>query len=347
MEYSLFTAIVKDSLATNDGEIYLGVNNIFDRPPREVLPVKEGFAGTQSQFACIVCKLGYCSVDRASGKIFIYNEGSPPREISAEGMFHFWKTNAQHVAPTTDNPFTGRGYYMVYDDFNNRLIVTKRDLTVDNETRLDVTMSFSGDIGERGAWVCLHDYAPQFMFSNREGVYIIDNGASAKLYRHNSQTNKATFLGTVYKSYIDVPFNEGKDITKTFSCAKWLTEVVNSSGVKLENKTITHLMVYNNDQCSGLLDLQADGGLWFGKDARNNEETWQFNNFRDMIGNKANPFLDSNNAVISGNINLTKSWFKRHKFLSKFVIVRFQYSNVDQNDLYIIAVGVNARPSTR
>jgi len=86
-EYSLFIAQIKDRLNTSGEETYLGVSDLFDRPPVEVLPVKEGYAGNTSQFATFVCKLGYCFLDRSRGRVFIHN--NKLNQISDYGLINF------------------------------------------------------------------------------------------------------------------------------------------------------------------------------------------------------------------------------------------------------------------
>lgn len=338
-EYSLFIAQIKDRLNTSGEETYLGISDLFDRPPVEVLPVKEGYAGNTSQFATMVCKLGYCFIDRNTGRVFIYN--NQLNQISDYGMLNFWFDNAQYSDPTKDNPFNGMGYTMAFDEENYRLIISKIDKGID---AFPFTLSYySND----NFFISFHDYLPEFMYNNREGIYYVNNNTK-KLFKGGSQTLKASYLdSTIYPSYIDVVFNDKAELTKRFQNAKWLSEIENNIKVKLEEKTITQILVYNNNQCSGLLNLQDGNNIWFSKDRKNVEETWQYNDFRDLILDVNLPFLDKNNALIGSNINLNKAWFKRNRFLSKFVVIRFQYDNIDQNDLYLIAVDTNYNISTK
>lgn len=337
-EYSLFIAQIKDRLNTSGEETFLGVSDLFDRPPEEVLPVKNGFAGNTSQFATIVCEAGYCFIDRQKGSVFIYN--GKLNEITEEGNSNFWRENAQYSSPDIDNPFMGMGYIMSYDDVEKRLIITKKDTGLG---AFPFTISFSI---EDNQFVSFHDYLPHYMFSTRQGFYIIDN-LSNELYKHNSQVSLAQYFdGDIFPSYIDVPFNESNESSKRLQSINWISRVVNSIGVILEDETLTQIMVYNSNQCSGLLDLVTNN-LWFNKDARNVEETWGFNNFRDVLLDRTLPFLNKDGSIITSNINNNPIWFKKSVFLSKFAIVRFQYSNDNQNYLNIIKVGTNVNLSTR
>lgn len=354
-ELSLFIAEVKDRLNTQGTETYLGVSDIFDRPPQEVLSVSEGFAGTQSQYACILCKIGYCFIDRKAGKVFVYNK-SGLKEISDQGMYNFFSDNSETFDKDTDNPFISKGYVMAYDNDFNRLIISKtEDGDISNPVNEYSTssnfyrfcLSYCPDVDNgNGGWVSFHDYNPNVMFYNRSGLFSIDN-YTFKLFRHNSATTKGIYYNGVKRdAYIDVVFNEAPEQTKRFDNVNWIT-TVELNRVNYKDETATHLVVFNENQCSGRISLKAAGGLWFEKDVKNNEGTWGFNNFRDLLDNPANPFLDNKNQIITSNINSNKAWFEMSKFISKFVVFRIITDNISQKNLHISLVDSNVKKSDR
>ncbi len=338
LEYALLIAEIKDKIQGTD--IYLATTNLFDRPPVEIAPTKEGYVGGQSKYAIILCKLGYVTIDREQGKIFLYNPQNKDslKEISAEGYYVFFLNNLQNTNPIIDNPFNGNGFTCTFDLQFNRLIIVKKD------SENQFTMSYCGDTN---SWLCNHDYFPNFIYTVRSGMYGIDN-IHKKLYKHNSDTLKGIFYeGVMYNSYVEVVFNESNDISKVFSSANWITEVIDLVGASRKEETLTGLMVYNSTQCSGIINLQGENGLWFGKDVKNKEQTWNFNKFRDLVKDTTLPFLDEDGNLINTNININKSWFDKSKFISKFVIVRLIYNNVNQRDLHILSVDSNIRKSDR
>lgn len=339
--YSLFVAEIKDRINTGGGEVFLGFSDIFDRPPVEVIPVNHGFAGNQSQFATIICRLGYCSLDRQSGRLFVCNN-LKLEEISHKGMYNFFKNKAQTSTPIIDNPYIGHGYSMAFDEQQERLIVVKLD-----ENGFPFTISYSPSLNNnQGAWIGFHDYAPNLIYYNRNGVHSIDN-TQKKVFRHNSKTLKGVFFnGQPKRCYIDTVFNEYPKESKRYENMNWQTRVEQGGGV-LEQKTLTHITIYNNNQCSGTLTLNPDNGLWYGKDARNIQGGWNFNQFVDIVKNQNLAIMDGNNQVISSNLNNSKDWFDKSKFISKFVITRFEYDNVLQADIHIVAVDSNYIKSDR
>lgn len=338
-EYALLIAEIKDTLpGTNEETATIGVSDIFDRPPIEIFPTTSGYVGGQCQFATLMTPMGYVTIDRQQGKIFVLPKGEDLKEISNEGYYNFFKDNMQTDIVEVDNPYIGNGYTAAYDLDLKRLIIVKK-----NGLR-EFTLSFSH---ENNSWTSFHDYHPNYIFSTRTGLYAGIN-TNFKLYKLNSKLLKGIFFdGVMYNSYIDVPFNQGQDVTKVFANFNWITHTRDSFGVMIDEETLTNLMVYNNNQCSGNILLQANPNLWFGTDARNTEETWNFNNFRDLIRDKGVPFLDSNGDLITSNINNNKSWFDKNKFISKFVIVRFTYDNTKQRDLHIVSVDSNIKKSNR
>lgn len=345
LKYTLFLAQIKDSLATNTGEIFLGVTNIFDRPPLEVLTVNEGYAGTQSQFACILCKLGYCFIDRQAGKVFIYKEGQGLQEISNKGLYKYFLKYSEQTFKDIDNPYINNGFTLGFDEINNRLLVTKKVSEADN---LDYafTLSYTPDLGDGGAWVSFHDYFPNFYSYNRTGVHLINND-NQKYYKHNSKTIKAKYLDNLIKnSYIDVIINDRPDLTKRFDNVNWIsnTELNNTN---FENETFTHLLVYNDNQCTDVIDLKKDAILWYNKDAHNTEQTWNFNKFKDLLKNKNLPFLDEKNLLILTNIDTNKSWFNKSVFVSKYIAFRLINNNINQKDLHLTMIGSNFLKSDR
>lgn len=346
-EYALFIAEIKDRMATgSSGDVFLSSSDVFDRPPQEVQPTSEGFAGTQSQFAIILCKFGYFFVDRQSGKLFQYIVGQQLKEISNQGLYHFFGTYSQTNIKTIDNPFIGRGYTIGFDQKNNRIIFVKNEIS--DDTGYSFTISYSPEINEgQGGWLSFHSYLPNVLLNNRSGMYGIDN-TQHKLIKYNSLTKKGIFFDAevINESYIDVVVNDNPEDTKRFDNVNWIS-VTEKNNINSETESITGLVVYNDTQCSGKINLQAEGGVWYGKDARNTEETWNFNNFNDNIKNNGVAFLDNKNQIVVSNINTNKSWYDKSKFISKYVIFRLITDNVNQKNLHISAVGSNLKKSDR
>ncbi len=416
-EYSLFIAKVKDRFIVSSEEVFLGDSSIFDRQPDELAPDTYGYAGNQSQFATIVCKLGYCFVDRSTGRVFIYNKGL--KEISNLYIRQYLLDNLNYTN-TTDNPYNESGLTMMYDEKWERLIIGKIDyvptfsylvaeddfsnvvtggddyflwkgryykLTIgvsgsswDTPTFLisaveyhgvasdltdealftnnSFTISYNPYINQnRGGWVCLHDYYPNYMFNLRDKQYVIKNSNDLSddmsgLFEMNDTTKKGLYceqttmpigVNTYYDSLIDFIQNVAPDTVKRYSSFIWDTDIINNLGKIIEKETIDKILIYNNNQCSG--EITIDTSNRFDKNVTNQKGTWYFNKFRDIVADSDLAFIDDDKNIISGNLNNSKAFFDNSNFISKFVIVRLQKTNDTDNKTIIInKIGSLASP---
>jgi len=137
MTDTLFRTVGKETLELGASvNAYIGTGDIFDRNPQEISQTYYGHGGTSSQFANLVTSLGYFWVDQASRKIFIL-AGDQPTEISAGGMRQWFKKNIPYELETYgmtnsanfDNPFHGMGFTSTWDPENERILLTKKDLS--------------------------------------------------------------------------------------------------------------------------------------------------------------------------------------------------------------------------
>ena len=86
-KFAMYVAKPKDVLKTGDIEAALGVGDIFDRQPDEILPDGKGYVGNQSQWATFICKYGIVHIDAQQGKVFIYS--GKISEISKKRIMEF------------------------------------------------------------------------------------------------------------------------------------------------------------------------------------------------------------------------------------------------------------------
>ena len=329
-EHSLFTASIKDKLNTNSiSDIYVGTGDIFDRAPDEVLTTDEGYAGCQSQWAAFISKVGYIFPDRLQGKWFLFN--GQLTELSAIGNKNWFFNNTQTTEIDIDNPFINKGLTAGYDEEYNRLIIVKND----GENSYTLSYNFN-----RNIWVCFHDYIPNYLFNNRKGLYSIGN--QTNVFKHNNKDKFCIYYDNVIKdSIIDIPFVLSNAVhLKGFYIN---TEVINKLGGLEYNKTITHFMVYNNKQCSGIIPIVDIKPILDTFNARHKNYSWFINKFKDVIINQNLPILDNNFKVNNLNLNTQKSWFNKNEFMSNLFIIRLIYDNKEQNEFYLQDINLNNR----
>ena len=167
------------------------------------------------------------------------------------------------------------------------------------------------------------DFRYEANFKNKKGVYFYDD-----------------LVTPPFASFIDVPFSYYKALI--LSAVKWDSSVKDNGNVFHELQTLTHLMIYTENQCSGLIELiykkptRRSGTVY-----RNLDGTWHSNSFRDLLLDKTIPFLD-NNAQLLPNVIGAKPFYKKDKFLSDVFIVRFSHDNtVKSGNIYAKTLYLN------
>ena len=377
--YSLSKTTIADKLNSSAEETYLGSSELFDRIPEEILYNDNiGYIGSNSQFACIIFKEGYATIDEEQGKVFIVNDSA--NEISQLYM----KNSFREVLPLgndytkedllgktikVDNPYCSVGYLLGYDDENNRLLLTKKKYSIKNNENTTFDGEFYKDSNgnlldfnnediftnesktfsyaiDAKTWICEHDYFPNaYLYNNKGTLMLLNNlNSDGKLYKMNSDiVNPANYFDKQYESYVDLIFNSRLDINKQYQAIYWVTEVEDLETKQLyQFDTIDKLMVYNNHQCSGILSISKQGLV----NARNSEGIWQFNEFRDKLKSPDIKFIDEDGNFLSANV-VEKQWYNKNIFISNFLVVRMIWNNTDKRIKYIHNVNVKSVTSQR
>lgn len=134
MEDSLYVTKGKEKLQLGGAsEAYIGSGDIFAQEPDELIQTEAGHGGTRSQYSSLVTKYGYFSTDRRNSTVYL--TGKSMQDIGNLGMEKWFKKNMPfylqseygYIA-TDDNPVGGLGYTSIWDDPNQRMLLTKRDL---------------------------------------------------------------------------------------------------------------------------------------------------------------------------------------------------------------------------
>jgi len=385
-EGALFVAQHTTELKFANGIISsLGDADIFSITPVEIIPTGSGYVGNQSKFASIRTKHGNIIIDKLQGKIFLYND-MQVQEISMVGLKEWFENNTDYASlnaadegyifdddtdvqfdndnymiyiegtaldeihNTRDNPFNEFGLMSTFDNKNERIIITKREKYasgVDNSWTLSYYPLLK-------AWVSRHSYKPNFMMFNRNGSYVIKNDFDTtqySLFRMN-KGEYGNYYGTVIPeaSYIDVVFNEPKDIDKNFMALVWDTIVTDADGIIKYSETFDKAVVYNFNRHSGEVELVLQ--TFTAGNVRKTGGTWKFNDFRDLLENKevevVNPLdveeLQFTNIEVA---NIATDWWKKNIFVDTFIVVRFIFNNEDNKNIQINDVRTHALPVKR
>lgn len=144
-EHSLFKTTTKDVIATDSATATLGTGDIFSFEPTELITSENGYAGCQHLSSVLISKAGYSFVDAEQGKIFLVTDTL--QEVSAMGMKKWFKDNLPFstTVSNTDIPFNlgGAGFTTAFDEENNRIILSKKDVSINVSVVTDVQIPSS------------------------------------------------------------------------------------------------------------------------------------------------------------------------------------------------------------
>ena len=219
------------------------------------------------------------------------------------------------------------------------------------------------------------------VFSFVRGVSpAIDRG----IYKHNDDANMSIFYGTRYPFEVGVVHNLGTSISKQYSSVELLSDTLTYDTVlKTHHKDLhagfTSAIIYNTDANSGLMDLEYMINI------RKTGNSWKINQFRDLSKEVSNtdpyyvgPHTGGNYNVpglsVTGQttsqvtmqqdmgmflvdgmyeplnnayIDLTKPWYKKGKFVDRFLGIRLISDNTSNKLINLYSVSATFKPQER
>ena len=132
-EKSLFKTRNRQKLQTTEGtEVLIGVGDIFEQNPIEVLHDQYGMLGTQHKYSCRLTPYGYIFCDAEKHKWFLINESVKDISNLQNGSELFFYNNSEMIG---DNPYIYNGYTVAVDEKHKRLIITRKAKLLKQEYR--------------------------------------------------------------------------------------------------------------------------------------------------------------------------------------------------------------------
>jgi len=140
-------------------------------------------------------------------------------------------------------------------------------------------------------WVCFHDYLPHAYFTSRTNVHCMYNLTNtSKIFNFFSATLRGEFPSAytvakiVHPSYMDIVLALKSQFANIIiDSIAWQADVRNPAiNFNLWNKTLTHIMIYTENQCTGLIPvvfknpMTRVGNTTF-------DQYWVLNDFRDQV----------------------------------------------------------------
>lgn len=217
-----------------------------------------------------------------------------------------------------------------------------QDLAPEEVIDQSFTLSWSLE-GEN--WVFFHDYIPDYMFSTRKKLYSLKAG---KIFQHNSGAMGKYYDNTPKSFFIDIvirPEAEG-----TLNVLEWITEVLNTDGSNSPQETLTHITIWNSQQCTGRIALSSIFKDLMYETHRKTQGKWSFDDFRDKVKTQGVSFLQDlfhNFATVSSALSDSIPWYERQLLEDNYFIVRLEFDNTSGKKIYLHDTGADITPSSR
>lgn len=204
------------------------------------------------------------------------------------------------------------------------------------------TLSWSMDLE---GIVSFHDYTPDAIFNSREQLFSLKDG---KLYIHHLGAPGVYYDADPHPFFMDVVFNQAKEFT--LDSVEWYADVTDPTGSSIFEKTLTHITITSNDQCTGRIAVSDINSALFKHNARKTSTFWTFNAFRDIVNKRGTAFIASifkDYRPIEENLKNNSAWYGKKLMQGKSFIVRFEYDNLDGNKIALKELGVNITEAFR
>jgi hypothetical protein len=128
-----------------------------------------------------------------------------------------------------------------------------------------------------------------------------------------------------------------------------LVDKQDNSSINLETQTLSHISIWNSQQHSGKVPLRTIMDGLGANNARKTQGEWIFDDFRNVLADRGTAFLMDifhDYALIPGAA-LEKGWYAKELLEDKFFVIRFEFDNLDGNQLALHSANIQALKSDR
>lgn len=280
---SPYITLGRQQLETKDGlAIQIGDGGLFAQPPKETIYTEQNFGNCQSKFGVISTNFGPFYVGERQGRLLQFD--NVPKDITEAGVYYWAKKyfpiKLRELYPEieVDNPVVGCGYLLSFDATKKIIYISKKDympkhkdikwdakdkMFTLNGLRIDLSKEYFEDISFTLSYspllqqfISFHDWHPDWVISAEKHLISIKDN---KAYTHNVDCQDYCSYYGVKKpfeiEYVDSNKFKTKVLTNIFyylECFKYYQDCMNKY---LTKDNFSHLIVYNNNQVSGLLSL--------------------------------------------------------------------------------------------
>lgn len=283
-ETCIFIQPSPQQLQASESTIHLGTGDFLSLPPRELNQSDIGYGGQQDVFASCNTPYGLFWIDNTEGKLF--KLGGDFKEANLEDLYRYLRNN---LPPYKPFGYDVSNTQLTYDAEFSRIIIHKEDyaltekgkalegnvtfsngkfeltssgingvrdadLSFDNkEYFINKSFTLSYDV-KKGLWKSWHSWQPDYMFYSNETFFAVNKGDIYKAHANDKYNN---YFGTQYPYIIEFVV---KDFNTFFTHAihyysNFYKFNKDSETFVDEESTFDKLLVYNNKQSTGIVDV--------------------------------------------------------------------------------------------
>lgn len=287
---SPFISLGRDQLQTLNGRnVTIGDAGLFAQTPRELMHTDVAYGSNHDKLAFTSNQFGYFYVSRSQGKIF--NFTSNLDEVSKNGL-HQWCAEYMPLFiekdfptyPHLDNPSTGVGYLIAFDNVYETIYISKRDYKIKDEykgkieynveTNTFILQGLPIALDEKtyfddASWtlsynpiaksfVSYHDWHPDGIIQEERHFISIKDDT---LWKHNERCDLFCNFYNIdfpYELEFAISTNGIANILQSIEYEQEAYQYRNECRDRYHNftETFNRAIVYNTEQTTGLLNLK-------------------------------------------------------------------------------------------
>lgn len=314
-------------------------------------------------------------------KDFVINNnelnGNPDLYLNFENNIGYFRQNLQR---DIDELNEGETYLWKVDSFNGRTINMVRDNVITNIDGVDeyvrefTTIVATGIILDtydnswtisynlkKGQWESFMSYQPNLYLTSGDEFYSYNIDFNS-IWRHNIKGRFNSFYNTKYNSIVEY-VNINSPQTKILDSIKLYTEAKKydfdkEDYVTIKDKTYNKIVLYNNRQCTGELELvvkENGENSWYSNTnllssnqiyIDKNEEDWSLNDIRDIRIDYTEPIWIKDKSVLdplpfidkvlnTDSLDFNKDWTQLESFRDKYLVIRLIFDTFDDVNIFL------------
>lgn len=275
-----------DELQTGSGiKVTIGDGGLFSRQPQSLSNSDYSYTECQSGFSVVSTQYGVFFISQLQGKIFQYTGQIDDISFGIKWwLAEYLPSRLLKQFPTfelRDNPVSGVGCQSVFDNTNEIVYFSKKDyelkpefvdrvtydsgaeFILDGRSRFllgdpryfnDASWTLSYD-PKMKAWISFHDWHPDWVIQG--GVHFFTFKGS-HIWKHNEATDSfSNFYDVDYPWEVEFTYGTPQEV-KTLESIEYQLECYkyfDRDKFHILEENFDRAIVYNSEQCSGLLKL--------------------------------------------------------------------------------------------